>query len=66
MKVNLEKFIRDNCPKGINTVLTESNSLFSSGQKQLLCLARALIKKSKIVLFDEATSNIDYQTDKII
>lgn len=43
-----------------------SSQGLSSGEKQLLCLARALLKRSKVLVMDEATSNIDFQTDQII
>ena len=46
-------------PKGYNTVITEDGRLLTDGQKQLLSIARALLSKAEILLFDEITSNID-------
>lgn len=53
-------------PDSLNTVIVESGNNFSIGQKQLLCLARALIHHNKILFLDEATSNVDPHTDSLI
>lgn len=52
--------------KGYHTEIREGGSLLSQGQKQLLAFARALLADPRILILDEATSNIDTQTEKVI
>lgn len=46
--------------------ITEAGSSLSTGEKQLICIARAALRNSKLVIIDEATANIDLRTDRAI
>ena len=53
-------------PQGYETILTGSGENLSQGQRQLLAIARAFVADPKILIFDEATSNVDTRTEKAI
>ena len=53
-------------PEGIEHVVEQGGANFSGGQKQRLCIARAILKKPKILILDDSTSAVDTKTDKLI
>ena len=49
---------------GLETFLADSGSNLSAGESQLVCLARAVLRKNKIIVMDEATANVDPRQDQ--
>jgi len=62
---NAHEFIR-HLPHGYKTVLTDGGTDLSQGQRQLLAIARAILSDPAILILDEATSNIDTRTEKLV
>ena len=62
-EVGLNDFMKD---KSLDYRIEDNGNNISVGEKQLLCIARALLQKTKIILMDEATANIDYRTESAL
>jgi ABC-type multidrug transport system fused ATPase/permease subunit len=64
-KANAHDFIME-LPQGYDTLLTERGANLSQGQRQMITIARAMVADPKMLILDEATSNVDTRTEKLI
>ncbi|KAF8518400.1 multidrug resistance-associated ABC transporter [Hysterangium stoloniferum] len=58
--------VNENVFRDLDSPVMEAGDNFSTGEKQLICMARAILKRAKVLLMDEATASVDYATDELI
>ena len=61
--LELDYLLKEN---GLDFLVKDNGNNLSAGERQLICIVRSMLRKSKIIVMDEATSSIDYKSEKII